>query len=83
MSDPIKYLGDLQRLEIRPGDRFVLTTTQMLSAEQRRRLEELWKQFVGGDDSAALLILDAGFKLGVIGKADPKPTPAEDTAEVL
>lgn len=62
----IRYLGDLQRLEIKPGDKFILTVPGSISYEQATRIREAWQKFAGGDKDD-LLILEGEMKLGVIG----------------
>lgn len=62
----IEYLGDLQRLEIKPGDRFVLTTDQIISLETCEKIQQIWAKFTEGKGKE-LLILMPGMKLGVIG----------------
>lgn len=73
----IRLLGDLQRLDIQPNDRFVLTVDRPLTPDHHRRIQEAWRLFVGGDDSAlkGLLILDAGMKIGVISLPDGGDKP--------
>jgi len=63
-DNEIRFLGDLQRLEIKPGDKFVLTTPGCISMDQRERIVQVWKQFAGED--APVLILESGMRLGVI-----------------
>lgn len=59
--------GDLQRLELKPGEQFVLTVPTAVTSEMEQRLRRAWKEFVGGDDDKfRLLILQQGMKLGVI-----------------
>ena len=65
MNEKINFLGDLQRLELKPGDCFVLTTEQHLSVETVERIQETWEKFVGGEEPK-LLILQGGMKLGAI-----------------
>lgn len=63
----IKFLGDMQRLDLKDGDRFVLTVDAVLSDADRRRIQEAWAKFVGGDtERFNLLMLERGMKLGVI-----------------
>lgn len=62
----IHYLGDLQRLEIKPGDTFVLTVDSNLSGEMIDRIKESWKRVMG---DAPVLVLDRNMKLGVIRAA--------------
>ena len=67
MSSEIRFPGDLQRLELRPGDRFVLTAEGPISIEMAERIQRSWHEFTGGDDKRfPLIILADGLKLGVI-----------------
>lgn len=68
MSDPeIKFLGNLERLDLKDGDRFVLNCDHAVSQEQHQRIRAIWSDFVGGDtERFPLLILDKGFKIGVL-----------------
>lgn len=59
----IRFVGDLQRLEIKPGDKFVLMCDGRISAEQADQLHEYWNGFAG--DGVKLLVLESGAKLGV------------------
>ena len=66
---PIQFIGHLQRLDLKPGDKFVLTVDEVLSHQTSDRLHLQWIEFVGGCDQAAifpLLILQRGMKLGVV-----------------
>jgi hypothetical protein len=63
----IRYLGDMARLEIKPGDRFVLQANRPLSLEQHQYIKKLWAGAVG--EGVPLLIIDGGLKLGVISTA--------------
>jgi len=70
MDDPkINFLGDLQRLELKPGDRFVLSVPHVLSPEVCARIQEGWRGFAG--DKVKLLILTDGMKLGAINTGEP------------
>ena len=66
VSGDIRFLGDLQRLELRPGDRFVLTIPRILSIEHVESIQSAWRRFMGGDAAPELLLLDGGMKLDVI-----------------
>lgn len=66
MDEKINFLGDLQRLEIKSGDNFVLMTKNHLSDDSVQRIQTMWAQFVG-TDGPKLLVLDAGMTLGAIG----------------
>ena len=59
----IRFLGDLQRLRVEPGDLFVLQTDQILSCEQVVRLRSYLEPHAHG---AGLLVLSGGMRLGVI-----------------
>lgn len=65
----VRFLGDLQRLEVKPGDRFVLNSERHLSREQCLVLQRIWQEFYGDSEAPKLLILDPGMKLGAISAA--------------
>ena len=65
----IRFLGDLQRLELRPGDVLVLKTADKLSLATLRNIGERMRKIC---PEHKLIILDAGMELGVLS-----PTPAE------
>jgi hypothetical protein len=69
MADEIRFIGDMQRLEVRAGDRYVLMCANLVDQETASRIEEAFKRFAG--DDAKLLVLDPSMKLGVIGPAEP------------
>ncbi len=65
-GDPeIRYLGDVQRLALKPGDTLVLSIDQHLSDEIANRLSKELRQRLHGD--FPVIVLSAGMKLGVIG----------------
>jgi hypothetical protein len=69
MGEPeIRYLGDMQRLHVKPGDSFVLTLDRSLPHDQLRRLHEAWARFAGAE--VPLLVLEPGMKLGIITKSE-------------
>ncbi|MEQ1403840.1 hypothetical protein ABK249_02745 [Neorhizobium sp. Rsf11] len=60
-------IENLRRLELRPGDKFVLSVSGRISMERCAHMKEVWELFVGSDaDRFPLLILDEGMKLSVI-----------------
>lgn len=66
MADEIN-MGNLARLELKPGDRFVLTAPGPLRMETVERIREKWREFVGGiEEKFPLLVLDSEMKLVVI-----------------
>lgn len=71
----VRWLGDLQRLDIKPGDKFVLTMPGSLSEETVSRIQQVWREFVGGDEPK-ILVLSAGMKLGVFGDAQDTESAA-------
>lgn len=78
MSDqaqqPVTFLGNLARIEVKPGDRFVLMTDGPVSEETARRFTEEWKRFMGSD-APKLMILSDGIKIGAIGYEESTPDP--------
>jgi hypothetical protein len=63
----VRFVGDLQRLEVRSGDRYVLTVPERVSAEATVRIRKAWEQFAG---NSPLLILDGDMKVGAISMLD-------------
>ena len=66
----IRFLGDLQRLQPKPGDVFVLTVEGRVSADMVKILREQWKTFMG---DIPLLVIDGGARLGCISAPEPPP----------
>jgi len=66
MSDDleIKFLGDLQRLSLKAGDKFVLQTENHLTSAMHERIQTIWAKFAGPE--VKLLVLDGGLRLGAI-----------------
>ena len=69
MAEPeIRFIGDMQRLDVKPGDRFVISMSSLVSAHQIDRINAVWAKFTAGIEPAPkLLILDGAAKLGAIG----------------
>lgn len=65
----IRFIGDMQRLELKPGDRYVITVDDYLSAEQYAAIVASFRAFMG-DPDARPLVLGRGAKLGVM--SDPE-----------
>jgi hypothetical protein len=67
----IRFLGELNRLEVWPGDRFVLQVDALISPELAARIQEEWREFIGQDHpEIRLLILEKGMKIGAIRLPD-------------
>lgn len=60
--DEIRFIGDLQRVEVKPGDFFVLKCEQRLSFDQYLAARKYISDALGG---AKVIVLDAGMTLGV------------------
>ena len=70
----IRFIGDMERMVVQPGDRFILTIPGAISREEHDHIQAAWAGFAKSLDPAPLLfVLDAGAKLGVIGAADAAP----------
>jgi hypothetical protein len=67
----IRFLGNLKRLERKPGDVFVLMCSQLLTGEVRFHIQHEWHNAWEGQQGRVptLLILQEGMKLGVVGDA--------------
>jgi len=63
----IRYVGDLQRLQPKPDDVFVLMYPQALSVSTREYLQSQWKVHFPNHQ---LLVIDSGGRLAVIEKPD-------------
>lgn len=69
MEDPeIRYLGDLARLDVKPGDRFVMKLARQASEQEAQHLRQAWRKATG--DDVRLILLGPGIELGVIGASD-------------
>ncbi|MDX0973548.1 hypothetical protein GOL21_28160 [Sinorhizobium medicae] len=62
----LRLPGDLKRLDLKPGDRFVLSVDRPISMEMCERIQKLWRDFIGDDSEHRLMVLDAGIELSVI-----------------
>jgi hypothetical protein len=62
----IQFVGDLQRIEAKPGDVFVVTTEQKLCVEQAEAIREWASKALNG---APVLVMGDGFKLGIVNAA--------------
>lgn len=82
MADDVKidYLGELSRLDVKPGDRFVITYPGVMSTPMVEHLNRLWKRFVG-EDGPQVLVLDQGMKIGAIRDEAVVPPPPADRFE--
>lgn len=68
----VKFLGDLQRLECQPGDKFVLMCPGGVTKDMQGQIQALWREFIGNETK--LLILPNGYSIGVVA-------PAQETEE--
>jgi len=67
LSEKVEFLGSLSRLDLKPGDKFVLMCQRRISVEQANHIQRIWREFLGDQaDRAQLLVLDDGAKLGAI-----------------
>lgn len=64
-AEKIQFIGNLSRLQLQKGDRFVLQVKEEISDQVCSIIRKQWDQFTGG--GVPLLILPPGFKLGAIG----------------
>jgi hypothetical protein len=63
----IRWVGDLTRLELKPGDNFVLQIDRYISAETAAGIQDAWAAFVDGREHIGkLLIIEPSMKLGTI-----------------
>jgi hypothetical protein len=62
----IRYLGDVRRLVLRPGDVVVLLVPGSIEPESAKRLSETMRANLPGHK---VLVLADGLKIGVMGPA--------------
>lgn len=62
----IRFLGDVQRLALKPGDILVLSAPSRISPDCARHLTEAVKRLVPGHE---VLVLGDGLKVGVLEAA--------------
>ncbi|MES2634039.1 MAG: hypothetical protein V4669_13780 [Pseudomonadota bacterium] len=67
MNLEINWKGDLQRIQPKPGDVFVLSVDKEISDEQACRIREHWKAMVG--EGLPLVVIGAGVRLDVVAEA--------------
>lgn len=60
----VRFVGDLQRLQLQPGDKLVLSVDAVLPGYVRERLKEQVEQFFG--DGIRCLVLERGMELGAV-----------------
>jgi len=66
-TEAIRFIGDLQRVDVRPGDKFVVRVPFEIDDETATRIKKACEDFFGG---APVLVLSSNMKLGVIGAAN-------------
>ncbi len=66
-ADIIRKAGHLQRLEVKPGDRYVITCPGRLNHADADRLREAWSALM---DGVPLLVLTEGKSLGVVSQPE-------------
>lgn len=76
MTTEIEKLGQLQMLNVRPGDRFVLTSARPLTPEQMKSIRGTWERYFASGAVPELLILDGGLEIGVIRAESAAQCPA-------
>lgn len=68
----VRFLGDVQRLQMQPGDVAVLSVDDHVSDDMAKRLKEYWNSAFPG---VRLLVLDKGMRIGLLNNN----TESEDT----
>lgn len=61
---PTRFLGDLIKVDLSPGDVCILLAPGFVSKEQVVEMQGAWRAAVG--DDVTLLVLGNGMKLGVL-----------------
>ena len=71
-----QQIPQIQRIDARPGDVFVIQSERVLSPAQRKDILEQWDKLM---PNAALMVIDGGQTLGVIGEDDDDEDKPPDT----
>lgn len=59
-----RFLGDIAKVDLSPGDVCVLMARKPMSPEEVQRIGETWRLLVG--DNVTLIVLEDGMKIGVL-----------------
>ena len=60
-----QQIPQIQRMDARPGDMFVIQCARVLSPAQRSGILEQWEKLM---PNAPLMVIDGGMTLGVLGE---------------
>lgn len=71
-GEKVRFLGDVQRLQMQPGDVAVLSVDDHLSDNMAKRLKEYWNSLF---PDVRLLVLAKGMRIGLLNTN----TESEDT----
>ena len=67
MTDEIRFVGDLTRIDKRPGDVWVLHCNEIISAETAVTLTRYIRHALG-DPEAKVVVMDPALKLSVVSE---------------
>lgn len=59
----IRFLGNLQKLKLRDGEIFVLSTEKFMTGDQ---VDKLWSDFNLAFSTNKVIILQGGMKIGIV-----------------
>ena len=71
-----QHIPQIHRIDARPGDVFVIQSERVLSPAQRKEILEQWDKLM---PNAAVMVIDGGMTLGVIGEDDDDEDKPPDT----
>lgn len=75
--DNVRWVGDLARIETRPGDVFVLMFPRALTNEIAEQIRAQWQGYLPGTKA---VVLGDGARVGVINANDITPTGGDHAA---
>lgn len=61
---PTRFLGDLVKVTLSPGDVCVLMSRRHLTQDEASWLRDMWRASIG--DAITLIVIDDGMRLGVL-----------------
>lgn len=61
---PLTFLGDLAKIDVKPGDVFVVMPKRQISEATANALSQVWEENFGPE--CPLVVLEEGMRIGVL-----------------
>jgi hypothetical protein len=63
-AQPLTFLGDLAKINVKPGDVFVIMPKRQISEATANALSQVWEENFGPE--CPLVVLEEGMRIGVL-----------------